>query len=108
VWALPGGRIYVGEDLTEAVQRILSPHNITASDFFLVGVFPVAFPSRFDVSICVAARHFSGAPVPDGIEFTKVRWFKALPKRTGTNYRRMIEKWRQAKGLMQVVKFNRV
>jgi len=37
--------------------------------------------------------------MPDGTEFKKVRWFNALPKRTGKNYRRMIEKWRQTKRL---------
>lgn len=108
VWALPGGRVRMGEDLTTAARRILSAHNILANDFYLVGVFPIKFPSRFDVSICVAARNHSGTAVPDGNEFTKVRWFITLPNGIGKNYRKMIEKWRRMRRKPQLIKFNQI
>lgn len=108
VWALPGGRLRVREDLRSAAQRILSGHRILANEFYLVGVFPVRFPSRFDVSMCVAASSYSGTAIPDGVEFTDVRWFKTIPKRTGKNYREMIKKWHEARRLPEVIKFNQV
>ena len=108
VWALPGGRVRVGEDVATAARRILSAHNILANDFYLVGVFPIRFPSRFDVSICVAARSYSGTAVPDGTEFTNVRWFSTLPTGIGRNYRKMMEKWRRMKRLPQTIKFNQI
>jgi ADP-ribose pyrophosphatase YjhB (NUDIX family) len=108
VWALPGGRVRMGEDLTTAARRILSTHNIRANDFYLVGVFPVRFPSRFDLSICVAAKNYSGTPVPDGTEFTKVRWFSTLPNGIGKNYRKMIEKWRRIRHMPQVTRLNQI
>lgn len=89
-------------------RLILSGHNILDNVFYLVGVFPIRFPSRFDVSICVAARNYSGTAVPDGTEFTKVRWFNNLPKGIGKNYRKMIEKWRRMRRMPQIVKFNQI
>ena len=106
VWALPGGRIRVGEDLGKAVRRILSPHGLTTKSLYLVGVFPIQFPSRFDISICVVTRGFSGTAVPDGTEFTKIGWFRNVPKRTGKNYVEMINKWRNLRRSPQAVKLN--
>jgi len=108
VWATPGGRIRMGESLAKAARRVLSSHGIVANDFYLVGVYPIKFPSRFDISICVAAHSFSGAPVPDGIEFKKIGWFRNLPKGTGKNYVEMIGKWRKIRRSAQVLKFNRL
>jgi len=108
VWALPGGRIRFGEDLTAAADRILAVHGIKARDFCLVGVFPVKFPSRFDVSICLTTRHYSGKPIPDGVEFTRVGWFKTPPRGTGGNYRRMIAKWKRMRHMPNVMAFNRL
>ena len=108
VWAFPGGRIRFGENLTVAAHRILALHRIKARDFCLVGVFPIRFPSRFDVSICLATKHYSGKPVPDGAEFTRVGWFRTLPRGTGRNYRMMMEKWKRMRCMPKVIAFNRL
>ncbi len=108
VWALPGGRIRTGEDLQKASQRILASHKITARELYLVGVFPIRFPSRFDISICVAAGRHYGTPTPDGTEFTRLLWFTTLPRKTGKNYREMVEKWRQMKQTPQLARFNKI
>lgn len=107
VWALPGGRIHLREDISTAARRNLTAQGIHAEDFFLVGVFPISFPSRSDISICIAARRYSGNAKPDGKEFTKIGWFKSLPRETGQNYRKMIARWRKMRRMPQLVKFNR-
>src|SRR5208337_1003478 len=107
VWALPGGRIHLREDISTAARRNLTAQGIHAEDFFLVGVFPISFPSRFDISICIAARHFSGKVKPDGTEFKRIGWFKSLPRETGQNYRKMIVRWRKMRRMPQLVEFNR-
>lgn len=108
VWATPGGRIRMGESLTKAAQRILSTHRIMAKHFYLVGVFPIKFPSRFDISICVASESFSGTPVPDGTEFKRLGWFRKMPKGTGKNYVRMIREWRRLKASAQILSLNQI
>ena len=108
VWATPGGRIRMDEDLSTAARRVLSYHGLSANDFYLVGVFPIKFLSRFDISICLAAGTFSGTPVPDGTEFKKVGWFRNLPHRTGKNYVEMINKWRRLANSPQTLVFNQI
>jgi len=107
VWALPGGRIHLREKICAAARRNLRAQGINAEDFFLVGVFPISFPCRFDISICIAARHLSGNAKPDGTEFKKIGWFKSLPHETGQNYRKMIARWRKMRRMSQLVEFNR-
>lgn len=107
-WALPGGRLRRGEDLQAAGRRILADYYLTVDDFFLVGVFPISFPSRSDIPICVATKHFAGEPKPEGREFSNFQWTKKLPNRLGTNYRRMIKRWRQMTRKRQILRFNRL
>jgi len=108
VWATPGGRIRMGETLAGTAHRVLSSHGLAANGFYLVGVFPVRFSSRFDISICLATGSFSGAPVPDGTEFKKIGWFRNLPGNTGKNYVEMIEKWRRIRKSAYFMNLNRI
>jgi len=108
VWATPGGRIRFGEGPVKAARRTLSYHGLKASSFYLVGVFPIMFPSRFDISICIATTSYSGSPIPDGTELTKIQWFKKLPKGTGKNYVEMIKKWRRITTCHQALEINRL
>ena len=108
VWATPGGRMRLGEGPVETAQRVLSYHGIRANDFYLVGIFPIGFRSRFDVSICLAATGISGSATPDGTELTKMGWFRKLPKRTGKNYVRMVEKWRKIRASPETVRLNQL
>ena len=108
VWALPGGRLMKGEKLKAAATRILDEYGLIVGDMFLVGVFPVKFPSRADVSICIAGVYCNGDPKPDGKEFSSFSWTKKVPKGIGANYRRMIGRWRAMKKKPDVTKFDRL
>lgn len=97
VWALPGGRLLKSEKLQSAAGRILSEYGLSASNFYLVGVFPINFPTRSDLPICLASRRIEGVARPDGFEFSSFQWANELPNRLGANYRRMIMRWRRMK-----------
>lgn len=97
VWALPGGRVLKGEKLQAAASRILSEYALAATSFHLVGVFPINFPTRSDLAICLASRRIEGAARPDEFEFSSFQWTSKLPNGLGANYRRMITQWRRMK-----------
>jgi len=97
VWALPGGRVGKGERLQATAGRILAEYGLAAREFYLVGVFPMKFPTRSDFPVCIAARHPRGQARPDYAEFTSFYWGRQLPKALGANYRRMITQWRTIK-----------
>jgi len=108
VWAFPGGRLMKGEKLKAAATRILDEYGLSVGEMFLVGVFPVKFPSRADVSVCIAGVNCKGDPEPDGKEFSSFRWVKRLPIRLGANYGRMIVRWREMKKKPQALEFSKL
>jgi len=108
VWALPGGRIGKSEPLQTAARRILAEYGLSARDLFLVGVFPIRFPSRSDLPVCIAAKRPKGQARVDGTEFSGFRWTRELPRGLGANYRRMIARWNKMKRNPQVLQFNRL
>ena len=108
VWALPGGRVGKGESLQAAADRILTEYGLAANHLFLVGVFPIKFPSRSDLSVCLATKNVTGETRADGVEFSSFRWTRSLPRRTGANYKRMIIQWNRMKRTPQALRFNRL
>ena len=78
------------ENLTQATKRISREYGLQFGSVYLVGVYPVRFPSRSDVSIDIAALNVRGEPRVDGFEFSKFSWFHKLPVHVGANYRHMM------------------
>jgi len=97
-WALIGGRIVKGESLLQCASRIAGEYGLDFERLYLNGLFPINFPHRSDISISLAARKISGVPQADGFEFSKFIWTTTPPRKLGTNYARMIAKWRVASG----------
>jgi len=95
VWALPGGRVLKGESLRASAQRILAQYRLSAGELFLVGVFPVKFPTRADFTCCLASKQPRGVAEPDGSEFSSFIWTRKIPTKIGANYRKMILGWRR-------------
>lgn len=96
VWALPGGRLLYGENLLQCASRIAQEYGLEYGELHLNGVFPVRFPKRSDIAICLAALSVSGDPRVDGVEFSKFAWSKKPPKRLGLNYLHMVKHWQRA------------
>jgi ADP-ribose pyrophosphatase YjhB (NUDIX family) len=108
VWALPGGRVGKGEQLQTTARRILAEYGLAAREFYLVGIFPMKFPTRSDFPVCVAARYPRGEASPDYMEFSTFHWIRQLPKGLGANYRRMIAQWSKIKSKPEILRFNRL
>jgi ADP-ribose pyrophosphatase YjhB (NUDIX family) len=108
VWALPGGRVGKGERLQATARRILAEYGLAAREFYLVGVFPMKFPTRSDFPVCVAATYPLGEASPDYMEFSSFYWTRQLPKGLGANYRRMITQWRKIRRKPEILRFNRL
>ena len=105
VWATPGGRMGRSESLRRAADRILLEYGLRAGNLFLVGVFPVRFPTRADVTICLASNEPGGQPIADGYEFSSFRWVKNAPAKTGSNYGKMIRRWRLLRRTPQALNY---
>jgi len=108
VWALPGGRMWHGESVKQCARRIAKEYGLRFEGLYLVGVFPVKFPKRSDVSIAVAVSHISGEPRVDGFEFSRFAWMKTPPVRLGANYRRMVSKWQDASESRDFLRLNQL
>jgi len=108
VWALPGGRILYRENITQCAHRIARHYGLRFRELHLVGIFPVNFPKRSDITIAVAALKVSGQPKVDRFEFSRFAWFKTDPRRLATNYRRMVTKWTQVSKSADFLKHSRI
>ena len=105
VWALPGGRVYRGESLRAAPVRILAEYGLSSGRLFVVGIFPVKFPTRADFTVSLASNEPKGSARPDGYEFSSFKWTKRVPSKIGANYARMILKWRRLRRNAQALEF---
>jgi len=109
VWAFIGGRILFGEGLSDTIRRISSEYGMKVDKAYLIGVFPITFKTRSDIAIAVAAPDSYGEPHVDNYEFSSFVWLNIPPKRLGSNYRRMLEKWRvirENKEILSVASIN--
>jgi ADP-ribose pyrophosphatase YjhB (NUDIX family) len=94
-WALVGRRMLYRESLLQSAKRITSEYGLRCRRVHLVGVYPVYFPSRSDVSIALATPNVNEEPKIDGVEFSDFSWFQEPPRGTGANYRRMVLDWKR-------------
>ena len=106
VWALPGGRLLYRESLLQAGRRVGLEYGLRFRELYLVGVFPISFPRRSDVSIALAAVQVSGRAEADGFEFSKFVWSRRIPPRLGLNYARMVAEWRRKRESREYLKLS--
>jgi len=92
-WALPGGRIVKRESLRATANRQLKEIGIhPTGGYKLVGVYPVNFKRRSDISICLSTRLRSPQEPRPTREMAKYAWspLNDLPSGLGSNYRTML------------------
>ena len=92
-WALPGGRIIKGESLRDTADRQMTEIGLRpSSNYDLVGVYPVNFSRRSDVSICLSTCVTPRQEPQPTKELARYAWrqFNDLPMHLGSNYRRML------------------
>jgi len=92
-WALPGGRIIKKESLCDTATRQLEEIGLRPTDNYrLVGVYPVNFKHRSDISICLCTCLPPPQEPHATSELSRYAWspLNNLPRRLGSNYRRML------------------
>lgn len=96
VWALIGGRILRGESFQAAAVRHCLKSGLRISSVRELGVFPVVFSPRHDITVSLAARMRSGIPSPTK-EMTRYKWFRKSElgriSPIGGNYKKMLRHW---------------
>jgi ADP-ribose pyrophosphatase YjhB (NUDIX family) len=92
-WALPGGRIIKNESLRDSANPQLAEIGLQPTGKYrLVGVYPVDFKRRSDISICLSTHMPSKQEPRPTKELVRYVWqpFHDLPSTLGSNYRRML------------------
>jgi len=92
-WALPGGRIIKGESLRHTANRQLQEIGLRPTgDYSLVGVYPVNFERRSDITVCLSIRLPTEQESRPTGELTRHTWRRLndLPPRLGSNYKAML------------------
>ena len=96
LWALPGGRMIRGESFAQTAIRHCRESGLRIHTPHFIGVYPVKFPSRHDITICMAAEWKSGTPTPTN-ELSRYRWFETRKlhhiRTIGANYQKMLRDW---------------
>jgi len=98
-WALPGGRIVKKESLHPTANRQLKEIGIRPTgDYKLVGVYPVNFKRRSDISICLSTSLRSPQEPRPTKEMAKYTWspLDDLPHNLGSNYRVMLRDFKSS------------
>ena len=98
VWALLGGRMARGESFAQTAIRHCRQSGLGIHTPRLVGVYSIIFPSRHDISMCMAAEWKSGTPAPTN-ELSRYRWFETRKlhqiRSIGANYGKMLRDWQR-------------
>jgi len=97
-WALPGGRMVKRESLRETANRQLEEIGLQPTgNYGLVGVYPVNFKHRSDITISLSTNLPSPQEPKPTAELTRYIWrpLGDLPSRLGSNYRAMLEDFKR-------------
>lgn len=82
LWHLPGGMVFFGEKLTEAVARIAKRElGIKITNAKLIGYidYPSHYKKGLDSPVGIVFEvEYTGQPIPNR-ESAKLEWFKKLP-----------------------------
>lgn len=92
-WALPGGRIIKKECLRDTANRQLEEIGISPTgNYRLIGVYPVNFRRRSDITICLCTRVSKDQEPQPTRELVRYAWRSLgdLPSRIGSNYGEML------------------
>ena len=92
-WALPGGRMIKGESLRDTVNRQLQEIGLRPTgNYNLVGVYPVNFKHRSDITISLSTQLRSREEPRPTKELVRYAWrpLGHLPVRIGSNYKAML------------------
>jgi ADP-ribose pyrophosphatase YjhB (NUDIX family) len=92
-WALPGGRIIKRETLCDTANRQLEEIGLRPTGKYrLVGVYPVNFKHRSDISICLSSYLPTPQEPQATRELSRYAWspLNSLPPRLGSNYKAML------------------
>jgi ADP-ribose pyrophosphatase YjhB (NUDIX family) len=99
-WALPGGRVIKGESLCETADRQLKEIGLRSDGRYrLIGVYPVNFKHRSDISICLSTGISSREEPHPTEELSRFLWCQLgdLPERLGGNYRKMLADFKRGR-----------
>ena len=89
--------MFRGETFTETAIRHCQKSGIQISTPRYIGTFPVKFPTRHDITMCMVGEMKSGIPKPTK-ELTRYRWYEIHEideiSPIGGNYKKMLRHWK--------------
>lgn len=82
LWHIPGGTVYFGEKLSDAVKRVAQKElgiNVTKSDFIGYVEYPSHYKNGYDSPVGLAFAVGYKGEVRPGKESSQIEWFENLP-----------------------------
>ena len=97
LWALLRERMARGESFAQTAIRQCRKSGLRIHTPHFIGVYPVKFPTRHDMTICMAAEWKSGTRTATN-ELSRCRWFETRKlhhiRTIGANCQKMLRNWK--------------